>query len=1035
MANLDKKKRLLLKGGLAAGGAVTFAAGYSKTAKDMVVGLVKGTSAEPTLDRITGNALTPEGRIGAAGWDKTRDQVVSHTQCFGCWTLCGLRVRVDKPNNKVLRVMGNPYHPLSHDHHFGYQTPIADAFQRLGGETGLEERSTACARGAAILESLDSPYRITEPLKRVGKRGEGKWQRISFEQLVDEVVNGGDLFGEGHVEGLKAIRDLDTLIDPANPEFGPKANQLLVSSAGEEGREVFLKRFVQSAYGSKNFANHGSYCGLAYRSGSGALMNDQDSNKHAKPDWDHLEFGLFMGTSPAQSGNPFKRQGRQLTNARRRDDFSYVVIAPNLPLSNTLATPNNTWIPIQPGTDVSLAMAMIRWIFDHNRFNAEYLSLPSQAAMAEHNDKSWSNATHLVISAADHPKNGHMLRLQDVTGAEPGMDEEGKPLDSPAMVKDAVSGAIRSAEGSGLGTLWVDEAVILADGSSVAVKSSLTLLRESANRFSLAEYSQQCGVSVATIEALAKKFTSHGRKAAVISHGGMMSGNGFYSTWAILMLNVLIGNMNYKGGMGVSGGKFKECVDGARYHLASFDGMVKPKGILLSRAKKAYETTSEFKAKQAAGTNPYPAKMPWYPFAGGQLSEMLVSATEGYPYPLKAWVSHMTNPVYGMAGLKNGVVEKLKDPKVLPLFVAVDAFINETTALADYIVPDTHNFESWGWAAPWAGVPAKSSTARWPIVTPKTGVTASGDTVAMESFIIALAKKMSLPGYGDNVIADVEGQLHPLNNAADFFLRAGANVAFDGEQPVPETNAEELYLTGVDRLLPEIQRCLKPEEQLRVGYVLTRGGRFAPNEKGWNGDGMGPQWYRTLQVWNENVGKQRHAISGEQYSGCPTYYPTRFADGSDMRSHYPQQEWPLKLTSFKSHLMSSGSGSVMRLRMIKPSNIVGISAVDAAKWGVDNGDTVNIVTPSGKKAAEVNVLDGVMPGVLAIEHGYGHTEMGARTHYVDGQALPSNAYIGSGLNLNDLGIVDPTRNEPSPWLDWITGAVVRQGIPARLEKV
>lgn len=62
----------------------------------------------------------------------------------------------------------------------------------------------------------------------------------------------------------------------------------------------------------------------------------------------------------------------------------------------------------------------------------------------------------------------------------------------------------------------------------------------------------------------------------------------------------------------------------------------------------------------------------------------------------------MTNPLYGVAGLRNLIEEKLQDPRQLPLFIAIDAFMNETTALADYIVPDTHNFESWGFSAPWA---------------------------------------------------------------------------------------------------------------------------------------------------------------------------------------------------------------------------------------------------------------------------------------------------------------------------------------------
>ncbi len=79
----------------------------------------------------------------------------------------------------------------------------------------------------------------------MGKRGEGKWQRISFEQLIKEVVEGGDLFGEGHVDGFTCYPgDLATPIDPKQPALGPKsANQLLVTNAGDDGRDSFIRRF------------------------------------------------------------------------------------------------------------------------------------------------------------------------------------------------------------------------------------------------------------------------------------------------------------------------------------------------------------------------------------------------------------------------------------------------------------------------------------------------------------------------------------------------------------------------------------------------------------------------------------------------------------------------------------------------------------------------------------------------------------------------------------------------------------------------
>lgn len=175
-------RRQWLKGGLVIGGIAAFAASYRDVAKRAVDGLVDGTSGKVTLDRINGNSLLPEGKITAkANWQPNTNQAVCMTQCFGCWTQCGVRARVDRNNNQVLRIAGNPYHPLSQDIHFGYNMPIKEAFEKMGGESGLANRSTACARGATMMESLDSPTRILEPMKRVGKRGEGKWQRISFE--------------------------------------------------------------------------------------------------------------------------------------------------------------------------------------------------------------------------------------------------------------------------------------------------------------------------------------------------------------------------------------------------------------------------------------------------------------------------------------------------------------------------------------------------------------------------------------------------------------------------------------------------------------------------------------------------------------------------------------------------------------------------------------------------------------------------------------------------------------------------------------
>lgn len=1029
---MDNKRRNLLKGGLAVGGAAAFVAGYSPKVKEIANGVFTGSSGEKTKHNIHGNSLAPEYKVENNKVMPNTDQIVCNTQCMGCWTLCGLRVRVDLKQNKVIRISGNPYHPLSADEYLNYNTSLQQAELSVAGENGLENRSTACARGAAFMEGVNSPYRITQPLKRVGKRGEGKWKTISFEQLIEEVVNGGDLFGEGHIDGLKAIRDLKTPVDAENPDFGPKANQLFVTFAGPEGRQPLLQRFANNSFGTINFASHGSYCGLSYRAGSGAVMNDLDKNSHVKPDWDNCEFILFMGTSPAQSGNPFKRQARQLAKKRAGDNFDYVVVSPRLELTSTHATKNNRWIPVLPGGDLALALAMLRWIIENERFNADYLSLPSQFAMQQAGAASYCNASHLFIVEPQHPRFGQALTEQDLFDVAP--DAEDKVVENYDLVKNAEDAQFVAAKSSAKAQIWVDETVILKDGSAVAVKSALTLLKESCFEHTLQEYAALCGVPVATIEALAKEFTSHGHKSVAITHGGTMQSNGFYTAWAILLLNVMIGNMNKKGGMSVSGGKFKDFAPGPRYNLATFPDMVKPKGTNLARSKRAYEKSSEFKRKAAQGS-PYPARAAWYPFVGGQMSEMITSALQGYPYSLKAWISHMTNPLYGLTGIHHIAEEKLRDPKVLPLFIAVDAFMNETTALADYIVPDTHNFESWGFSTPWAGVPTKTSTARWPVIQSANAKNADGETICMESFIIHVAKAMGLPGFGENAISDNQQQTYPLNCSEDYFLRAAANIAFDGKQPVNDATQEDRLLSGVERIMPLLNKTLKPEEVLKAATVFCKGGRFAPFNSAWDGENMTAKWKACLQVWNPTVAKAKNHQNGEHYHGCPKYFAPQFADNSTVESRYPKAEWPFALMSFKSNLMSSITAPLLRLHSIKPSGIVAMNSQDAVKFKIAHGDLVELATPGGKVNVQVMVIDGVMPGTIAIEHGYGHKQLGATSYEIDGKVIAGDERIKQGININDLGLIDDTKQIASPWVDWVCGSAVRQGLPAKITKI
>jgi len=1027
-------RRTALKTGAAGAGLVAFAAGYEETARRLAHGLVEQLGPRRAkAAAIHGRSLPPECRVDPVTGAVTPnpDQYVAHSVCTGCTTLCGVRVRIDRATGRVLRVAGNPYSPLSADPALPPETPVREALAIMSrrGDSGIAARATACGRGAAVLTQLESPWRITTPLKRVGPRGAGRWEPIAFETLIEEIVEGGDLFGEGPVEGLRALRSLAPM-DPDRPDLGPGANRLAVLSSVNDGREHLVRRFVQESFGSINFVGHSAYCGGSYRSGSGAAFGNLRTMPHAKPDIAHAEFVIFCGTAPANAGNPFKRQAWQLARGRSEGGLEYVVIDPVLGNSDAAAARDRgRWIPIRPATDAALALGMMRWMFENGRYDARFLASPNRKVAEAAGEAAWCNATHLVNVTPGHPREGMMLRASDL-GLPVNGDRYGA---SDAFVVEASDGTLLAHDrADGPASLFVDRTVVTAEGE-LRVRSSLSLLRESAMGRTLAEVAGITGVPEPVIISLADRFTSHGKRAAVNTHGGTMGANGFDSAFALVTLNTLIGNLNVVGGTFVGAPMYPDKAKGPRYDLVDFPGKVTPRGLTLGRNNVPYERSSEFARKKAEG-RPFPADAPWFPAAPQLGTEFWTAAQSGYPYRLGALILWNSNPVYGIAGLAQRPQEVLGDPKKLPLIIGIDPFINESTAWADYLVPDSLLYESWGWTSPWAGVPSRATSARWPAVDPPLARTPRGEPVTMESFLIGLAIRLGLPGFGKDAIAGAGGTVHPLETAADWYLRGGANIAF-AATPVPDATEDDMELTGVDRLSPLLAATLKPEERAKVAFVLTRGGRCDSKEKGFRDGRFHPGFQGMLHIYNEQIGSARSSLDGTRRPGVPIWREPAFADGTPMRAVHPASRWPLLLVSQKSVLMNAYVIGADRLRGLHPDNPVAVHPDDAEPLGLKTGDRVVITTPGGQQEATVIVRHGVMRGVVAVEHGFGHTEFGARPHVIGGVRQPERPALGAGININLLGLTDPSRRlGPALWLDPVSGTAVRQGIPARLER-
>lgn len=224
---------------------------YAQTPPTFVPMKNGGRELEARIDALTGEVLINE------------DIYMRHSSCLGCYSSCGNRVKLSRKTGQILSVSGNPYSPSNAQPHLSIDSPLTDAYL-AGGQYksfGLRHRGTLCARGQGTLESHYDPYRVLTPLKRAGKRGSGKWRPITWQDAVRETVEGGTLFAEigesRNIEGLRQVRDVKNLMDKNQPEFGTKANQLVLLGGRGDGRTPFAARFT-AAFGTVNMYTHGS---------------------------------------------------------------------------------------------------------------------------------------------------------------------------------------------------------------------------------------------------------------------------------------------------------------------------------------------------------------------------------------------------------------------------------------------------------------------------------------------------------------------------------------------------------------------------------------------------------------------------------------------------------------------------------------------------------------------------------------------------------------------------------------------------------
>ena len=906
---MNKSRRNFIKGAMALSGM-------------LVTGgcMVKSTKPQPWI-------------FGGPDPDPVKADKVVRTVCLKCHSACGLQVKVR--DGVVVKIDGNPYHPNVMEPHLPYDTDPQEA-ARFNG--------TACAKAGSAHQTLYSAYRIQHPLKRVGARGSGTWKTITWEQAYDEIINGGDLFGEGQVDGLKAIRSFDP-IDPQAPELGSKANQLsFMAGRIEHGRKEFTDRWFKDAFGTVNKRNdHTSICETSHHVGIGLCYG---GSSHTKPDIMNSEYIIFFGASVYEANFPMQALARKLNFFRERGG-TMVVIDPRF--SNSAAKAAR-WVPLLPGTDAAFALGMMRWLMENDRVDLRYLSYPNAEAAKEGDGHlTWADATYLV-------REDDRKFFRD--GKEVMVLVEGRPV--PA--KEA-----KRAD------LMVDTVV-----KGVKVKSVYKMLVDRVMERTVAEYAEVCGIKARDIEREADDFSSHGRRAvADFYRGPVQHTNGTYAARTLAVLNFLIGNVSWKGGCEAHGGSHWHETGGKPgnpYNLAKehHPGKVKTSGVNIDRHKNNYEETTEFKK------NGYPAKRPWFPFAANHVyQEVFPSIAAQYPYQIKCLITYWNNVVYSApAGIHQ--MEAVKDPKKLPLFVAIDVVMGETSSLADYILPCRHFLEDYGTPHVAPTILTTTSGLRQPVVEP-----VFKDTKMVEQIFIDLALKMGLPGYGKDGL----GPGHDLHTPWDWYKMLVANIAYGDKEgdSVPGATEED-----------------------KVRYVVERGGRFQSYDRAYNGPYTRHAYKGPCKIYNEELAVSRDSMTGEYYDGLPYYEPVRDCMGRPL--DVKASEYPFHIITYHPvYHAQARTAACSWLMGVTPEEVIQINAADARTHGIKHGDMVRVYSESNKEGVEGKawVTEGMRPGIICIPHSLGHWQYGSKPYELDGKKTDSASWMGRGCSANPVMLLDP----------------------------
>ena len=238
---------------------------------------------------------------------------------------------------------------------------------------------------------------------------------------------------------------------------------------------------------------------------------------------------------------------------------------------------------------------------------------------------------------------------------------------------------------------------------------------------------------------------------------------------------------------------------------------------------------------------------------------------DAYPYPVKVLFLYMGNPTYSLPGGQTNI-EILADVSKIPLVIANDIVIGETSMYADYICPDVSYLERWEFHGSHPSIAQKVQTVRNPAIAPiPETVKVFGEKmpISLEAMILGIAEKLQLPGFG----SDGLGEGRDVKRQEDFYLPMVANIAA-GDKPgdeVPDASEAEINtFIKARRHLPKfvfnVRRWRKIVGNVwwkKVVYAMNRGGRFQDYDEAYDGERFKNGYGKLINLYLEKYSKAK----------------------------------------------------------------------------------------------------------------------------------------------------------------------------------